>query len=210
MSDEEPSDDEESREHSDEDDIALGSPTDPEQRAARREAMNTLVPGIDPSDYGKMPAAYYSNSQRVTRTTLGTEMREDLPDNTANADRQPETRNTIRPPLLPRDEYDGADSDDETDEEDVDDDEDQPPYEWRRLEALINDNITALLDSQDSPPDADAASAASSGDGDDDGSEALLLQKLRVPDVPLPAIVWRDIRGEHEDDPMEYLRELDR
>ena len=126
MSDEEPSDDEESREHSDEDDIALGSPTDPEQRAARREAMNTLVPGIDPSDYGKMPAAYYSNSQRVTRTTLGTEMREDLPDNTANADRQPETRNTIRPPLLPRDEYDGADSDDETDEEDVDDDEDQP------------------------------------------------------------------------------------
>ena len=115
-----------SREHSDEDDIALGSPTDPEQRAARREAMNTLVPGIDPSDYGKMPAAYYSNSQRVTRTTLGTEMREDLPDNTANADRQPETRNTIRPPLLPRDEYDGADSDDETDEEDVDDDEDQP------------------------------------------------------------------------------------
>ena len=59
------------------------------------------------------------------------------------------------------------------------------------------------------PPDADAPSHASSGDGDD-GSEALLLQKLRVPDVPLPAIVWRDIRGEHEDDPMEYLRELDR
>ena len=92
----------------------------------------------------------------------------------------------------------------------IDDDEDQPPYDWRRLEALINDNITALLDSQGSPPDADAPSPASSGDGDDDGSEALLLQKLRVPDVPLPAIVWRDIRGEHEDDPMEYLRELDR
>ncbi|KAI1785540.1 hypothetical protein LXA43DRAFT_1037573 [Ganoderma leucocontextum] len=87
----------------------------------------------------------------------------------------------------------------------IDDGEDQPPYEWRRLEALVTDHLTALLDSPRSLPDAgDAAS------GDDSDSAGALLEKLRVPDAPVPAIVWRDIRGEHEDDPTEFVRELDR
>ncbi|EJF63271.1 hypothetical protein BD309DRAFT_989498 [Dichomitus squalens] len=86
----------------------------------------------------------------------------------------------------------------------VDDDEDQPPYEWRRFEALVTDNLAALFDRSSSPPDADGTSAGSGDESD------ALVQKLRVPDISLPAIVWRDIRGEHEDDPTEFVRELDR
>ena len=125
MSDEEESsDDEEPHDHG-ADDTASGSASRPEQRAAQQEAMNALVPGIDPSEYGKMPAAYYSNSQRVTRTTLGTEMRENHAEGTAATDHTSETRNLIRPPLLPRDEFEGVDSYDETDsDEDGEDDED--------------------------------------------------------------------------------------
>ncbi|TFK90534.1 hypothetical protein K466DRAFT_596866 [Polyporus arcularius HHB13444] len=35
------------------------------------------------------------------------------------------------------------------------------------------------------------------------------LVKLRVPDGdPVPATIWRDIRGEHKEDPMQYVSEL--
>ncbi|RPD62578.1 hypothetical protein L226DRAFT_532436 [Lentinus tigrinus ALCF2SS1-7] len=34
------------------------------------------------------------------------------------------------------------------------------------------------------------------------------LTKLRVPAEPVPATVWRDIRGEHREDPMDYVVEL--
>ena len=83
----------------------------------------------------------------------------------------------------------------------LDDGEDQPPYEWRRLEALVTEHLTALNDACP-PPDAGS-------DGTPD-SMAALLERLRVPDHPIPAVVWRDIRGEHEDDPTEFVRELDR
>lgn len=124
LSDDELSEDEESS--GDDEDVAMSSSIDSEQhREARRQAMDKLVPGIEPADYGKMPVAYYSNSQRVTRTTVETEVREELPQSAPDSDKKPIQR-PIRPPLLPRDEYEGVDSDDETDEDEgEDDDEDE-------------------------------------------------------------------------------------
>jgi len=100
------------------------------ERAARQAAMDKLVPGLDPSEYGKMPASFHSNSQRVAPTTMETEMREDIPSGSPQSTAEPRKR-SIRPPIIPRDKYDGVDSDDETDEEDGGDgdeeeEEDQP------------------------------------------------------------------------------------
>ncbi|KAI8995380.1 SGT1-domain-containing protein [Trametes punicea] len=88
-----------------------------EERKARQEAMDKLVPAIDPSDYGKMPPSFHRNSQRTAPVTLETEVREEFSSETAPGSSQGVRRRPIRPPLLPRDEYDGVDSDDETDED---------------------------------------------------------------------------------------------
>ncbi|VDB85848.1 unnamed protein product [Peniophora sp. CBMAI 1063] len=42
-------------------------------RAARRAAMDTLVPALPLSEYGQMLASYHSNSQRVTRAKVHTD-----------------------------------------------------------------------------------------------------------------------------------------
>ncbi|KAK2462036.1 hypothetical protein APHAL10511_006499 [Amanita phalloides] len=77
-------------------------------QAERQAAMEKLVPALDPSEYGKMPPSF-SSSQRVTPITST----QDKP---------------IRPPILPRDKYEGVDSDDESDEEeeDAESEEDRP------------------------------------------------------------------------------------
>ncbi|GLB36447.1 putative SGT1-domain-containing protein [Lyophyllum shimeji] len=91
--------------------------------AARKAAMDRLVPALDPADYGKMPASFHSNSQRVSATTVATEVVEETTKPASGVDGKPSTDDKprvkpIRPPLLPRDEYEGVvDSDDETDEE---------------------------------------------------------------------------------------------
>ncbi|KAH9487088.1 Protein ecdysoneless-like protein [Psilocybe cubensis] len=90
-----------------------------ETRSAERQAaMDKLVPGLDASDYGRMPASYHSNSQRV------------LPDNKPSEEPVSEAKSedlpkpkTVRPPIIPRDKYDGVDSDDETDQEANDEDD---------------------------------------------------------------------------------------
>lgn len=124
LSDEELSDDESPSESEHEE--TASSKATPEQLAARREAMDKLVPGIDPTEYGKMPAQYYNNSQRTTRPTLATEVREKFTDGQSKED-EPAARRSVRPPILPRDKYEGVDSDDETDDEvDEEDEEDQP------------------------------------------------------------------------------------
>lgn len=103
------------------------------QISERRAAMEKLVPGIDPSEYGKMPPSYYSSSQRIAKTTIETETREDAPSVGASSSASISTRTRpIRPPILPRDEYEGADSDDETDEEgegDEESEEEKPQVE---------------------------------------------------------------------------------
>ncbi len=82
--------------------------------AERLAAMDKLVPALEPSEYGKMPPSY-SSSQRVTSATIKTDKVE-----TSAAQEKP-----IRPPILPRDKYEGVDSDDETDEEDEDEESEE-------------------------------------------------------------------------------------
>ncbi|KAF8624765.1 hypothetical protein AX15_005659 [Amanita polypyramis BW_CC] len=99
-----------------------------EERGERQAAMDKLVPALDPSEYGKMPLSF-SNSQRVVPTTIGTDNVESLGTQEPRSLSEAKARERpIRPPILPRDRYEGADSDDETDEEIGDDEsEDEMP-----------------------------------------------------------------------------------
>ncbi|CAE6433483.1 unnamed protein product [Rhizoctonia solani] len=114
--------------------------------ADRQQAMDNLVPPLEPGDYGRMPASY-SNSQPVRPNTLETEkhipeeeempaLGESTPDSKLSVadayktptstphdtDQQSEQKGRekfLRRPLLPRDHFDGVDSDDDTDPEDA-------------------------------------------------------------------------------------------
>ncbi|KAG8689182.1 hypothetical protein FRC11_003914 [Ceratobasidium sp. 423] len=114
--------------------------------ADRQQAMDRLVPPLEPGDYGQMPTSY-SNSQPVKPSTLDTEKHipenEEMPElgeSTSNSkptiadayktptttpqdtDQQSEQKSReklLRRPLLPRDRFDGVDSDDDTDPEDT-------------------------------------------------------------------------------------------
>ncbi|KIY67595.1 hypothetical protein CYLTODRAFT_352909 [Cylindrobasidium torrendii FP15055 ss-10] len=90
----------------------------------RSKDMANLVPQLDPSEYGQMPATYHQ-SQRVGKSK---ESQGDNQDNDNDNDK-PDPK-PMRRPIIMRDRYDGVDSDDETDEEDVEpdseDEEDQP------------------------------------------------------------------------------------
>jgi hypothetical protein len=91
---------------------------------ARQRILDNLVPGLEPNEYGKMPAAFHTNSQRVAPTTIDTD---NIGGGAGSSTANPESNITkpIRKPILPRDKFDGVDSDDETDEEDVEDEEDE-------------------------------------------------------------------------------------
>ena len=97
-------------------------------QAQRRVDMAKLVPPLDPSEYGIMPASHYANSQRVAPITIETEVRDDIYSETTVTSGFVTRQRPIRPPIIPRDKYDGVDSDDETDEEggEEEDEEDQP------------------------------------------------------------------------------------
>lgn len=90
------------------------------EHAATREAMDKLVAGLAPHEYGKMPPSYYNNSQKVAPPTIESDV---VGNNTSNMNTLPAIASkTIREPILMRDKYEGVDSDDESDEE-VEDDE---------------------------------------------------------------------------------------
>lgn len=85
-----------------------------QQREKRQAALDALVPGIAPSEYGQMPPSFHRNSQRVARP----EGEDDQPSHPVQ-DPPP----SVRAPLLTRDKYEGVDSDDESDDEDEDDED---------------------------------------------------------------------------------------
>lgn len=118
-----------------------------DEKERRQRAMDQLVPPLEPGVYGQMPTSY-SNSQAVKPSTLETETHipedTDMPSldeptsqasktsiaevyktstSTArDSDQQSEQKRREKPfrrPLLPRDRYDGVDSDDDTDPEDM-------------------------------------------------------------------------------------------
>jgi hypothetical protein len=105
--------------------------TSVEDEAKRKEDMAKLVPGIEPSEYGQMPPSFHLHSQRTTTTRMDEEpdsekVKEEVKAST-NVPLKP-----LRKPIIPRDHYDGVDSDDETDEEeggadlDSEDEEEKP------------------------------------------------------------------------------------
>ena len=111
---------------SDEETPQIVEVTDEAEQKARQEAMDKLVPALEANEYGKMPAKFYQNSQVVAPTTMETDVIgignssskpvEAIDESTADPS-MPSAR-PIRRPILPRDSFDGVDSDDETDEED--------------------------------------------------------------------------------------------
>ncbi|KAI6153350.1 SGT1 protein-domain-containing protein [Pisolithus tinctorius] len=96
---------------------------------ARQEAMAKLVPPLPATEYGQMPASF--NTQRVAKTTIENET-VDIPSESATTEAI--STRPIRPPLLPRDKYEGIDSDDESsssdpiagDEDEYESEEDRP------------------------------------------------------------------------------------
>ncbi|KAL4243144.1 Ecd family protein [Abortiporus biennis] len=92
-----------------------------DEHETRKAALEALVPGIDPSEYGRMPPSFHSNSQRVARTTIETDVVGDIDEKPAE-DPLLYAR-PIRPPILSRDKYEGVDTDDESGEEDEVDEE---------------------------------------------------------------------------------------
>jgi hypothetical protein len=97
--------------------------------AARKDAMDKLVPALEPEEYGKMPASHYRNSQRVTSATVDTDtVGGDASERPSSKSAQETPQKPVRGPILIRDKYEGVDSDDETDEEmeDEEDEEDAP------------------------------------------------------------------------------------
>jgi len=104
--------------------------SDPEAETDDDTAKRQLVPGLEPGEYGKMPPLFYANSQKVAPNP---EPEDEQPTRLAtNRDKEPPpVGRQIRPPILPRDKFDGVDSDDETDEDELvagneDSDEDHP------------------------------------------------------------------------------------
>lgn len=87
--------------------------SEPEEKSTqeREAALEKLVPALDPSEYGKMPASFYVNSQKVTTDAEPMDVAPEEPQN------ETEKEPVVRAPIFPRDKFDGVDSDDETDEE---------------------------------------------------------------------------------------------
>lgn len=98
-------------------DVEMDSPPDASER---KIAMERLVAALPKEEYGKMPATYHRNSQR-TKTESDPTEDEEMPPPEAS---KPQS---IRPPIIPRDEYDGVIEDDSEDEDfDSEEEEDQP------------------------------------------------------------------------------------
>jgi hypothetical protein len=98
-------------------------------RAARQDAMEKLVPGIEPSEYGRMPASFYIRSQRTAPTGLEDEDTGigcvELAAESGSSSAPPRP---VRLPILTRDRYEGVDSDDDSSEENgpTDEEEEEP------------------------------------------------------------------------------------
>jgi hypothetical protein len=99
--------------------------SDERTTAEQQLAMDKLVPALEPSEYGKMPPNYHSNSQPVAPTTVPTETVGGVAKSGASDDGTKLKTKPVRPPILPRDKYDGVDSDDESDVEDGDSEEEE-------------------------------------------------------------------------------------
>ena len=107
-------------------------PPDPRSAEEKRAFMDNLVAPLEQADYGKMPASFHANSQRVAPN------KDNQPEEIqtegaaqAQASEKKTPERAPRPPIIMRNTYEGVDSDDETDSDedmhpDSEDEEDQP------------------------------------------------------------------------------------
>lgn len=109
-------------------DSEVDSSDNEESAKTRQDALEKLVPGIDPSEYGRMPTSFYDRSQRVappgpTDNVMEVESAEPAREGGISS---PQSR-SVRAPILARDRYEGVDSDDDTEGEDspVDEEEEE-------------------------------------------------------------------------------------
>ena len=94
--------------------------------AARQDALEKLVPGIDPSEYGRMPASFYDRSQRVAPSELTNDVMEvESAESAREGGMSSAWSGSVRGPILARDRYEGVDSDDDTEGEDSPADEEE-------------------------------------------------------------------------------------
>ena len=119
----EPFSDDESSDHDSEPEMS--DPTGERTTSGRQVAMDTLVLALEPSEYGKMPPSYHSQSQGMAVTSILPAKVGAVPKSGAFDEGTTLEAKAIRPPLLPQDKYDGVDSDDETDIEDGDSEEEE-------------------------------------------------------------------------------------
>ena len=118
---------------SDEESSASESEDEEDNLRQRQEATDKLVPALEPGEYGRMPEEYtLRNSQKITSTTLETEMSMPGLETASNktSATSPSSRPTVRRPIIRRDKYDGVDSDDESSASEgaaSDDEEDDRP-----------------------------------------------------------------------------------
>ena len=118
-----------------------------ERNAERQAAMDKLVPALGPSEYGMMPSGYHENSQRVAASTVTSGVAEEKPSAEITTERPKATQSKpIRPPIIPRDKYDGVDSDDETDIEDDSEEEDERPQIVGEIEIDMNEEEEEFLE----------------------------------------------------------------
>ena len=122
-------------------------------RAARQDALEKLVPGIEPSEYGRMPSSFYDRSQRVAPAPPEDEdtSAEATISATATNIGSPLTQSRLsRAPLLSRDQYEGVDSDDDTDTDEFDgpdgDDDDEQPEIVGEVEVDMAEEEEEFLD----------------------------------------------------------------
>lgn len=120
-----------------------------EKDATRQEAIAKLVPPLPAAEYGQMPASF--NTQRVSKTTIETATVETpLSPMAGTSSRPPHTTRLVRPPLLPRDRYDGVDSDDESSSSDPLAGGDEDEYESEEDRPQVVDEVDIdMTDEQD-------------------------------------------------------------
>ncbi|KAJ7169523.1 SGT1 protein-domain-containing protein [Mycena filopes] len=152
------------------------SDSEEESPVARQAALDKLVPGLGPSEYGQMPASFHANSQKVTATTIETDVVEEVEAIKPAAPAELRSK-PIRQPIIPRDRYDGVDSDDETDEEEEeveDEEEDDRPQVVGDIEIDMGEEEDEFLE----------FSRQALGISDDQWGEILRDRKSRGAFVP--------------------------
>ena len=83
------------------------------------------MPGIDPSEYGRMPTSFYDRSQRVAPPKPASDFTE-IEAVESTKESTPATRSRpVRLPILARYSYEGVDPDDDTEEDELVDEEEE-------------------------------------------------------------------------------------